>query len=106
MNDVISAGSAVRGTFLICANLLRKLLPLARCSLWESRLPSLRRSTAVPSNSWNACRTIYGSLRNVRSALPESRLSEQSCPGHTPASLPKTRGLRVLAWLSESPKGC
>jgi orotate phosphoribosyltransferase len=73
VNDVISAGSAVRERFLICAKLVRKLLSLVRCSLWESRLRSLRRSTALPSNFWNACRTIYGSPRNVRSALPESR---------------------------------
>jgi len=43
----------------------------------------------VALDSWNACRTIYGSPRNVRSTLPESRLSEQSRPGHTRASLPK-----------------
>jgi hypothetical protein len=97
VNDVISARSAVRGTFLDLCELVRKLLPLVRCSLGESRLPSLRRSTALPSNSWNVCRTIYGGPRNVRSALPESCLSEQSRPEHTRASLPKARGLRVLA---------
>ena len=97
VNDVIVRDPRSGERFLICAKLVRKLLPLVRCSLWESRLPSLPRNTALPSNSWNACGTIYGSPRNVRSALPESRLSEQSRPEHTRASLPKARGLRVLA---------
>jgi len=68
VNDVISAGSAVRGLSPICKPLAQASSESVRFLRWAMPSPSSRPKTASPSNSWSECRPTYGRPPNVPSA--------------------------------------
>jgi len=77
VNDVISAGSAVRGTFFDLPDIGAEVVAIGALLALGDAMTELAHGHALPSNCWNACHTIYGSLKYVHYVPPELRLTEE-----------------------------